>query len=257
MKEDGDGSDVINDEVLWLAACLAHESIRPDRLLADPFAAHLAGPRGARMFVERPPDGIALTAAVSVAVVDDVIQHVVLDHHLHTIVQLCAGLDTRPFRLVLPNDLRWVELDCDALILYKAFRLAHASPMCRVERVSFDVTDPAEPGTVLRCALRGVARGLLVMENALEKFDARKLADLAAGLRRGIKWWILSTSTAMTGGPELIADICDSRWRVADYRPLDREARRLAPERIPARLSDSAVRQADNSGAVWLLRRVG
>jgi hypothetical protein len=256
MQDGRDGSDLIDDEALWLAACLAQESTRPDRLVADPFAAHLAGTRGARMFANRSPNGIALTAALSVAVVDDVIQHAILDHHLHTVVQLCAGLDTRPFRLMLPNDLRWVELDGDPLILYKGFRLAHASPMCRVERVGFDVTDPAQPSTVLRRVLRGVARALLVMENAFEKFDARELTELAASLRRGIKWWILSNLIGVTGGPPLIARICDSRWQVADYRPLDREARRLVPERAPASPSDSAVRQAESSPGVWLLRRV-
>lgn len=255
--QDDSGADLVDDTALWLAACLARESARPDRLLADPFAAHLAGPRGARMFAERSADSIALTAALSVAVVDDVIQHVVLEHHLHTVVQLGAGLDTRPFRLVLPNDLRWVELDSEALILYKGLRLAHASPICRVERVSFDATDPAQPGTVLRRVLRGVARGLLVTENALDRFDGCELSDLAMRLRRGIKWWILGTSPATMGGPEMVADVCASRWRVADYRPLDREAQRLVPERIPSNISGSTALRGASSGAVWLLRRVG
>jgi hypothetical protein len=257
MEDDPDLTNVVDGEALWLVGCLAQESTRPDRLVADPFAAHLAGSRGARLFDECSIDGRALEAALAVAVVDDVIQHIVLDQHLHTVVHLGAGLDTRPFRLALPNDLRWVELDRDSLFLYKGLRLAHLTPMCRVERVGFDMTDPAQPGAVLRRVLRGVARGLLLTEYTLNRLDTHKLTDLAVRLRRGIKWWILSTSAGTMGGPELIAGICKSRWRVADYRPLDREARRLAPNRLASIPPDPSRPRTADLGAIWLLRRVG
>jgi hypothetical protein len=247
-----DDLDGVDEEALWLAACLADESTRPDRVIADPFAAHLAGTRGARLLAARSINDGALMTALSVAVVDDMIQHAVLDQHLHAVVQLGAGLDTRPFRVALPNDLRWVELDSNTLCLYKGMRLAHLTPQCRVERMGFDMTDPAQPGAVVRRAVRGVARGLLVTENALDRFSSSELSDLALQLGRGIKWWILSTSSHATGDPELIDHICKSRWRVVDCRPVDHEARRLVPDRVKS----TAHLRNRPSGTIWLLRRV-
>jgi len=252
-----DDMDCVDEEALWLAACLADESTRPDRVIADPFAAHLAGTRGARLFAARSIDGGALMTALSVAVVDDMVQRAVLDQHLHAVVQLGAGLDTRPFRLALPNDLRWVELDSNTLCLYKGMRLAHLTPQCRVERMGFDMTDPAQPAAVLRRALRGVARGLLLTENALDRFDSSELSEIAPQLRRGLKWWILSTSSNATGGPELIDSICRSCWRVVECRPVDREARRLVPDRVASMALDSSRPANPASGTIWLLRRVG
>jgi hypothetical protein len=180
----------------------------------------------------------------------------VLDKHVHAIIALRSGLDTRPFRLVLPNDLRWIELDSDVLFLYKNLRLAHITPSCRVEREGYALTDPAEPGAVLRRALHGVARGLLLTENALERFDPLQLSDIAVRVRRGIKWWILSVSSGAAGTLGFIDGLCRMRWRVADYRPLDSEARRLAPDRFASIGPDSSFAAGAGTGAVWLLRRV-
>ena len=130
--------DFLDSQARWLAACMARESERADRVLNDPYASHLAGVAGARLFEEQTDDGRAFAAVLAVAVADDLVHRAVVDHRLHSVLHLGAGLDTRPYRLGLPNDLRWVELDLDAVFLYKIFRLAHVAPTCRVERVSVE-----------------------------------------------------------------------------------------------------------------------
>src|SRR3954469_2457263 len=99
--------DFVDNQMRWLAGCMARESERPDRMLNDPYASHLAG---GRVFEERLDDARAFAAVLAVAVADDLLRRVVVDHHLHSVLHLGAGLDTRPYRLELPNDLRWVEL---------------------------------------------------------------------------------------------------------------------------------------------------
>lgn len=251
-----ESTNLIDDDSLWLAACLASESGRPDRLLDDPYAAHLAGSRGARVFAERPASRRAIAVAIAVAIVDELVHRVVVDHHLHTVLHLGAGLDTRPYRLRLPNDLRWVELDGDALVLYKGFRLAHVAPTCRVERVGVDLTDPGLRDGAIRRAAHGVARGLLVTEHALERFGTEGLQALEGRLPAGVKWWILGMPDATSGASDaLIAAICDGHWQVADHRLLDDEARRLAPSRFAPPSGAQSSPSAGDFGGAWLLRR--
>jgi hypothetical protein len=251
--------DFVDSEARWLAACMARESERADRVLNDPYASHLAGVRGARVFEERTDEGRAFAAVLAVALADDLVRRVVADHHLHSVLHLGAGLDTRPYRLGLPNDLRWVELDLDAVLLYKIFRLAHVAPTCRVERVSVDVTDAARTTSALRRAGRGVARGLLLTEHVLDRFTPDGLKDLSAHVSGGLKWWILGTPRgAPAAQDEAVSAICGRRWKVAGRRPLGDEARRLAPCR-PTPLAvdpDPAGDAQSEAGTVWLLHRV-
>jgi hypothetical protein len=250
----GDSEVIIDDDTLWLASCLAHESVRPDRLLTDPYASHLAGSRGARAFVEWGPADRTTRAALTVAVVDDLLQKTILEHRVHTVIHLGAGLDTRPFRLRLPRDLRWVELDRDAVFLYKGFRLAHIPPTCRVERVGLDIDDAEQRAAALRRVSRGVTRGLLLTGNPLERLEPDTIKQLGAGLPRGIKSWILGTPESMTGRDDLIAELVLMGWEAIDERPLVDEGRRLLSARPEWLASGPADRYR---GAVWVLRRAG
>ena len=180
-----EAADFLDSQARWLAACMARESERADRVLNDPYASHLAGVAGARVFEEQTDDGRAFAAVLAVAVADDLVHRAVVDHRLHSVLHLGAGLDTRPDRLGLPNDLRWVELDLDAVFLYKIFRLAHVAPTCRVERVSVDVTDVAQRTGALRRAAHGVARGLLLTEHLLDRFTLGALKELSTRIRAG------------------------------------------------------------------------
>lgn len=247
--DDREEPEAIDDDAFRLAALIAEESGRADPLVVDPYASHLAGTRGARMLTEQPVPGQADAIALSTAVVDEVVCDTVMRQRLHTVVHVGAGLDTRPFRLQLPSDLRWIELDRNTVLLYKGLRLAHLTPGCRVERVAADVSAPTALGAALRRACVGVARGLLITENALGQFSGEALIEMGRRPPRGLKWWILSARyDPADEHAELLREIRGARWEVADYRPLDREARRRPPTRLtgpPAATSDPS--------AIWLL----
>ena len=51
------------------------------------------------------------------------------------VINLAAGLDSRPYRMQLPASLRWVEVDLPDMLNYKQVVLANESPLCVVERV--------------------------------------------------------------------------------------------------------------------------
>ena len=58
-----------------------------------------------------------------------------------TIVNLGAGLDTRPYRLELPHNLKWFEIDFPHMIQYKNQQLAVQKPRCQLTRIELDLTD--------------------------------------------------------------------------------------------------------------------
>jgi hypothetical protein len=185
-------------------------------------------------------------------IVDELLYDAVIENGLHAVVNVGAGLDTRPFRLPLPGDLRWIELDRDAVLLYKGLRLAHLEPSCRVERVAADVRESAaRRAAIFRVCRGGVTRGLLLTENALGRLSHEDLIELGKRLPRGLKWWILAELPGpVEGNVDLLSEICSSRWEIADRLPLERKARRLIPRRLPTTPS-----LGWHPGFVCLLRR--
>src|SRR5713101_6167828 len=128
----------------WVALYRAMESDRPDALFRDPYARRLAGAR-AEQIVDRLPRGRswAWPMIVRTAVMDELILRAVARDGVGTVLNLAAGLDTRPYRLPLAPSLRWIEVDFPDVIAYKQEQLAGERPACALERVGVDLTDIA------------------------------------------------------------------------------------------------------------------
>jgi methyltransferase (TIGR00027 family) len=118
----------VADTALWVAAYRARESSRPDALFRDPLAARLAGDRGEELAHE--VDGSASFAwsiIVRTCVLDDLLREAIAAG-ADTVVNLGAGMDTRPYRMDLPQALRWVEVDAPKIIELKEQRLPPDGP---------------------------------------------------------------------------------------------------------------------------------
>ena len=61
-------------------------------------------------------------------------------------LNLAAGLDTRPYRLELKPDFTWVEADLPELLIEKERLLAGGQPRCRLTRHAVDLVDPVTRG---------------------------------------------------------------------------------------------------------------
>jgi methyltransferase (TIGR00027 family) len=179
------------------------------------------------------------------------IDDLVLDcirHGADLVLNLAAGLDTRPYRLALPETLRWVEVDLPGLIAEKEMLLLGERPVCRLSRECADLTDPKALAALLdRLGAQAdrvvvIAEGLLMyLPVAAVEQLTRQMADRAA-----IRWWIVSLNSAGAvnmlrrsfgqdlGGLELpfaprdgVAFFEQRGWRVAEVIPLVDAARRL------------------------------
>ncbi|PXX57879.1 methyltransferase (TIGR00027 family) [Nocardia tenerifensis] len=129
---------------IGVAVIRARESARPDRLYDDPLASRFV--EAARRFYTATPDGAlrwerleALAdkffegRTVGVRLVDDRMNEAV-EAGCRQIVVLGAGLDTRAFRLALPANLRFFEIDLPELFAFKEPVLAAANPTPRCIR---------------------------------------------------------------------------------------------------------------------------
>src|SRR5207249_8362924 len=173
----------ISDTARWVAAYRARESERPDALFHDPYARRLAGLQGeeiARVF--RNTRRIQSAVVVRTRVLDEMITEIVRREGIDLVLNLAAGLDTRAWRVELPADLRWIEVDLPILIAFKRGELSRETPHCRVEWVTLDLADLDARRAFLSAATRDARRGLVVTEGLLMYLSAEDVAALAEDL---------------------------------------------------------------------------
>lgn len=192
----------VSDTARWVAIYRAMESERPDALFHDPYARRLAGARGEEI-VRAMPRGRAMAwpMIVRTAVMDELIVRAVERDAVHTVVNLAAGLDTRPYRLPLPAGLRWIEVDFADLLAYKEEQLGGETARCQLERVAVDLTDPVRRRALFQDAVSGGGGGTLVVTEGLLVYLApEEVAALAVDLHAaGFAWWLLDL-----GSPALL-----------------------------------------------------
>ena len=131
----------VADTALWVATYRALESQRPDALFHDPFADLLAGKRGRKIAASMPYPRIMAWALVIRTVAIDALITDALALGVDAVINLGAGLDTRPYRMDLPATLRWIEVDFPQMIAYKSEKIEGQQPVCRLERIAADLSD--------------------------------------------------------------------------------------------------------------------
>ena len=187
----------VSDTARWVATYRAWETARPDALFRDPYAARLAGERGAaiaRMMPKQARSGWPLV--VRTKLIDDLILQSIAEG-CDRVINLAAGLDTRPYRMKLPETLTWIEVDHVHMIEEKERVLAGERPVCNLVRRAADLSDPAARAAVLDEATRGSQRALVISEGLVIYLDDEVVRALAADLhsRVAIRWWLLDLAS--------------------------------------------------------------
>jgi methyltransferase (TIGR00027 family) len=173
----------VSDTAYLVAHHRAVESARRDALFADPLAARLAGARGRAIAEAAPASAMtAWSVALRTVIIDEFIRQAIANG-ADTIVNLGAGLDTRPYRLALPPSLTWVEVDYPDVIAFKEVELAGETPRCRLERIGLDLADgPARRQLLARLDGRAT-RVQVLTEGVVPYLDVGQVAELADDLR--------------------------------------------------------------------------
>jgi len=241
----------VSDTARWVAVYRAMETARPDAIFRDPFADRLAGQRGHEI-TDAMKNGRAMAwpMIVRTAVFDEIILDAVRNQKVDLVVNLAAGLDARPWRMPLPPDLHWVDVDLPGILNYKTETLKDEKPVCRYEAVTVDLRDlEARRALFTRLGARA-ARALVISEGLLIYLTPEQVGSLATDLhaqptfqewlidlaspdllkRMGKTW---GKSVAAGNAPFLFGPAESTEffrpygWREAQYRSLWEEANRL------------------------------
>ena len=241
----------VSDTARWVAFYRAMESERTDAIFHDPFARRLAGEQG-EAIVNAMPQGRAFAwpMIVRTAVMDEIILRLVREDGVDGVLNLAAGLDARPWRLLLPADLLWVDVDVPAMLDHKEATLQGEQPRCRYEGIRLDLSDGAGRRQLFRRVSTQANRLLVISEGLLVYLSDDAVADLAGDLYAvpNFIYWLFDLASpallkmlARNWGPALAAGNAPMRfappestaffepfgWREREYRAMFEESIRL------------------------------
>ncbi|EFH84195.1 class I SAM-dependent methyltransferase [Ktedonobacter racemifer] len=171
----------------------ALETERPGGLFKDEYARQLAGERGAEVMHSLPRgEQEKWSLVVRTHVYDEIIQRIIEQEEIDTVVNLAAGLDTRPYRLSLPPSLRWIEVDHSDVIAYKEAQLEGKESHCALERIALDITDHQARKTFLQRVNQDAKRALILTEGLLIYLYPEQVVALAKDIQEceHLGWWL-------------------------------------------------------------------
>jgi methyltransferase (TIGR00027 family) len=184
----------VSDTAFMVAVFRAQESERPDALFRDPLAARLAGEHGRRIVAALPRRAFmgGWSVVIRTCLIDDYLRAAIAEG-ADLILNLGAGLDTRPYRMDLPATLRWVEVDYPHVIQLKEARLAGESPRCQLERVAIDLADAPTRARFLADTAARSKNILVLTEGVVPYLSPEEVGALADLLRQhpSYRRWIV------------------------------------------------------------------
>jgi methyltransferase (TIGR00027 family) len=187
----------ISTTAYLIAMYRAMETERSDALFKDPFARRLAGTEGA-MAIEVLGNLQQGMNAVTMRTCefDASIERLVHSAHVDTVLNLAAGMDTRPYRLYLPADLRWIEVDLPEILTYKTEVLQDEQPVCRLRRIPLDLTNVPQRRKLFEELGLRTQHTLVVAEGLLMYLSEAQVGALASDLheQEGFRWWLSDLS---------------------------------------------------------------
>jgi methyltransferase (TIGR00027 family) len=186
----------VSDTARWVAYFRALESEKPNAIVRDPFARRLAGDRGRAMAEGLPKLSLEWVIPVRAKVYDELILEAVGSGRIDAVLNLAAGLDTRPYRLELPASLVWIEADLPAIIDFKEEELASERPRCKLERAALDLSDSTSRDALLLRLHADGLRVLVVTEGLLAYLDEASVRSLAQALYASpaVAGWVLEAA---------------------------------------------------------------
>ena len=248
----------VSDTAFLVAGFRGQEGDHPQPLFRDPLARKLAGEHGRNILATVPKTFVGgWSVVIRTVIIDDLIKRAIAKG-VDTIINLGAGLDTRPYRMDLPESLRWIEVDFPNMIELKESELAEERPNCRLERIKLDLTERERRKQFLDEIAAKASTVLVLTEGLVPYLSETEVAQLAADLRaiEKIRYWIVDyfSPQAIRYGRKIrgrfmrnapfkfepvswfrFFDLCG--WRSSEVRYIAEEAERLGrPIPLPLHL---------------------
>jgi methyltransferase (TIGR00027 family) len=210
----------VSDTALMVAACRAEETALEDAFVRDPFAARLAGERGFAILNALPNAYMMkLGLAIRTRFIDELLLAALKQNPIKVVLSVGCGLDTRPWRLELPEKLRWIEVDFADMLDYKDRIMAGETTTCRRERLTVDLIDSLQRECMYAAA--GTEPALMITEGLLLYLPAATVGALATEIPQntGVRHWISDITTSAFG--KVLAQGADTMKAIRHVRATD------------------------------------
>lgn len=184
----------VSDTAFWVASYRATESKKSNPLFVDPLAEVLVGEAG--KFIASSMQPIEKYAYWSVIIrtrlIDDYISTYVSQGYT-TIINLGAGLDTRPYRLSLPQNTHWIEIDFPEVMEFKNIKLKDQQPNFPLERIGLDLSNQTEREQIFNALNeRTMGPAIILTEGVIPYLSEESVCSLATAIHKqsNFKLWI-------------------------------------------------------------------
>lgn len=183
----------VSDTAFWVASYRAIESKKEHPLFRDPLAGLLTGEYGKKVSDSMKP--IARYAYWSVTIRTRLIDEYILDYvkrGYKTIINLGAGLDTRPYRLDLPPEIQWIEVDFPEVIELKNEKLKDQKSKCQLERIGLNLSHQTEREKLFGELNHRIGPALILTEGVIPYLNEDAVSSLATDIKNqsNFKLWI-------------------------------------------------------------------
>jgi methyltransferase (TIGR00027 family) len=182
----------VTDTAFWVAHFRAKESQRLAPAFHDPLASLLCGKRGLQIARSIPRAAMVEWGMIVRTSAIDRLIYEALQSGIDTVLNLGAGLDTRPYRMNLPASLRWIEMDFPNIVELKNSKLVECKSVCELERIGIDLLDRRSRNSLLARYGTTSKSILVITEGVLSYFSVHDAATLADDLAEipSIRFWI-------------------------------------------------------------------
>ena len=166
---------------------------RADALFSDPYARKLAGERG-ELIGKQMNNGCTLRFRT--LLFDTLILEQLARAPIDMVVNLAAGLDSRAYRLKLPQNLRWVEVDFPDIVDIKKTVLAGEQTSCTLDVVALDLAEVPLRRRLFSKLDAQATLALVLSEGLLMYLTEEQVTELAADMHRQahFQYWIVEVS---------------------------------------------------------------
>ena len=184
----------VGDTSFWVAYYRALETERPDALFRDPFAKRLVGNLGKKISDSMPKvSRYTQWSVVSrTVIIDRFIEKLIKNEGVDGILNLGAGLDTRPYRMNLPASLKWIEVDYSRIIKHKSDHLKDEKPICNLTRFEVDLANDQLRKQFLNEILPDSKKVLVLTEGVIPYLTSDQVSSLGKDLfqQQRFAFWI-------------------------------------------------------------------
>lgn len=187
----------VSDTARWVAVYRARETERPDAHFRDSFARRLAGERGEQIARSMPLGGNNDWSMITRTCLGDDLINEQIQQGVDMVINLAAGLDARPYRMNLPPELKWIEVDLPEILSYKEDILRGDKPVCSLERIRLDLSDAAARRDLFAQLSTRASKALIISEGLLIYLPTEDVAGLAKDLAAppSFQSWILDIAS--------------------------------------------------------------